>query len=133
MGIRRHTDDKRAAASTKPISPTARAKLGGVIERWKEQLAAGEDLTETSEPSIDDENGGRFPPRSRDGNPSYFDPRSAIALRNRDRACRKRRREPGGGISVNSIRATGDQWAYPLLREISDGAGAIHGQRRSLA
>jgi hypothetical protein len=95
MGIRRHTDDKRAAASTKPISPTARAKLGGVIERWKEQLAAGEDLTETSEPSIDDENGGRFPPRSRDGNPSYFDPRSAIALRNRDRACRKRRREPG--------------------------------------
>jgi hypothetical protein len=65
MVIRRRTDRMRAATPTNRTSP---AGTVGIIERWKEQLAAGKDLTETSEPSIDDENGGRFPPRSRDGN-----------------------------------------------------------------
>jgi hypothetical protein len=64
MGIRRDTGDKRAAASTNPTGPTARAKTVGVIERWKEQLAAGEDLTEAREASTDDESGGRCPQRS---------------------------------------------------------------------
>jgi hypothetical protein len=68
MVIRRRTDRMRAATPTNRTSPAGRARTVGIIERWKEQLAAGKDLTETSEPSIDDENGGQFPPRSRDGN-----------------------------------------------------------------
>jgi hypothetical protein len=66
VGIRRHTDDMRAATSTNRTSPAARAKTVGVIERWKDQLAAGEDLTGTSEPSTNDESGSPSPPRGRD-------------------------------------------------------------------
>jgi hypothetical protein len=66
MGIRRHSDDRRAAPSTNRASPAGRAKTVGVVERWKELLAAGEDLTGTSEPSIDDETGRRSPPFRRD-------------------------------------------------------------------
>jgi hypothetical protein len=65
MGIRRHTDDRRVAPSTNRTSPAGRAKTVGVVERWKEQLAAGEDLTGTREPSINDETGRRSPPLSR--------------------------------------------------------------------
>src|SRR5580658_664866 len=68
MVIRRRTDRMRAATPTNRTGPAGRPRTVGIIERWKEQLAAGKDLTETSEPSIDDENGGQFPPRSRDGN-----------------------------------------------------------------
>jgi hypothetical protein len=66
VGIRRHTDDMRARIATNSTSRTARTKSVGVIEQWKEQLAAGEDLTGTSEPSTGDDSGGRSPPRSRD-------------------------------------------------------------------
>jgi hypothetical protein len=68
MVIRRRTDRMRAATPTNRTGPAGRPRTAGIIKRWKEQLAAGKDLTETSEPSIDDENCGRFPPRSRDGN-----------------------------------------------------------------
>jgi hypothetical protein len=59
MAIRRPTPINRAG-------PAGRAKTVGIIERWKEQLAAGEDLTGSGEPSSNDESGGRSPPRSRD-------------------------------------------------------------------
>jgi hypothetical protein len=65
MGIRRHTDDTRATTPTNGANPTPRAKIG-VVERWKQQLLAGEDLEGTSEPSSNDESGSRSPPRSRD-------------------------------------------------------------------
>jgi hypothetical protein len=66
MGIRRRTDDIRAATPTDGTNPAARAKTVGVVERWKEQLAAGENLEGTREPSTNDESGSRTPPRSRD-------------------------------------------------------------------
>ena len=47
MRIRRHNDDMRAATSTNRANLAARAKTVGIIERWKEQLVAGEDLTGT--------------------------------------------------------------------------------------
>jgi hypothetical protein len=55
--------------ATTPINrtdPAARAKTVGVVERWKKQVAADEDLTGTSTPSADDESDGRSPPRSGD-------------------------------------------------------------------
>jgi hypothetical protein len=65
MSARRHTDDERAATPTNRTSSAVRAKTVGVIERWKEQLVAGQDLT-AGEPATNDENGGRSAPRSRD-------------------------------------------------------------------
>jgi hypothetical protein len=60
MGIKRHTDHRRAAPSTNRPSSAGRSKTVSVVERWKEQLAAGEDLTGTGEPSINDETGRRL-------------------------------------------------------------------------
>jgi hypothetical protein len=65
MGIRRHTTDMRAATPTNRTSPAGRAKTVGVIERWKEQLVAGQDLT-AGEHSTNDKSGARSAPRSRD-------------------------------------------------------------------
>jgi len=67
MGIRRHTNDMGAATPTNRTNPAARAKTVGVVERFKQQLAAGEDLTGTREPSTNDESIGQSSPRSRDG------------------------------------------------------------------
>jgi hypothetical protein len=66
MGIPRRNPDMRVTPATHRTDPTARAKTVGIIERWKEQLAAGEDLTGTREPATKDESGGRAPPRNRD-------------------------------------------------------------------
>jgi hypothetical protein len=62
MGNRRHTDDMPDRTSA-----AAQAKTVGVIELWKQRLAAGEDLTGTSESSTSNESGGRSPQRSRNG------------------------------------------------------------------
>jgi hypothetical protein len=64
MGNRRRTDDMRAATPTNGTNPVARRKTVGVVERWKEQLAAGESLEGTGEPSTDGESGTLSPPRS---------------------------------------------------------------------
>jgi hypothetical protein len=64
MSAGRHTDDKRAATPTNRTS-AARAKTVGVIERWKEQLVAGHDLT-AGEPATNDQSDGRSAPRSGD-------------------------------------------------------------------
>jgi hypothetical protein len=69
MGIRRRTDDMRAATPTDGAARKARAKGVGVVERWKEQLAAGRDLAGTGEPSTNDQSNNRSPsgkPHDRD-------------------------------------------------------------------
>jgi hypothetical protein len=67
MGIGRRTDDMRAVTPTQRTDQAPRAKAGGVVERWKEQLAAGQDLT--NDHSTDEQNINRFPsgePHDRD-------------------------------------------------------------------
>ena len=51
---------QKARTPTNRTDPAARPKTVGVVERWKEQLAAGEDLTGTRKPSTDDESDGRL-------------------------------------------------------------------------
>jgi hypothetical protein len=50
MGIRRRTDDMRASTPIHGPDPVARAKAFSVVEQWKKQLAAGQDLERTEEP-----------------------------------------------------------------------------------
>jgi hypothetical protein len=57
MGIRRRTDDTRAPAHG--ADPVARAKAIAVVERWKKQLAAGQDLERTGEPSTNESSRNR--------------------------------------------------------------------------
>jgi hypothetical protein len=61
MGIGRRTDDMRAVTPTQRTDQAPRAKAGGVVERWKEQLAAGRDLEATGEPSTNDQTGNPTP------------------------------------------------------------------------
>src|ERR1700678_1607678 len=67
MGIRRRTDEMRAAPPIRGAAQTPRAT--GVVDRWKEQLAAGRDLEGTGEPSTNDQSNDRSPsgePHGRD-------------------------------------------------------------------
>jgi hypothetical protein len=57
MGNRRRIDDTRAATAAHGAGRGAPAKAVGVVERWKEQLAAGRDLDGAGEPSTDDRTG----------------------------------------------------------------------------
>jgi hypothetical protein len=69
MGIRRRTDDMRASTPTHGADQAARAKAISVVERWKEQLAAGQDLERTAEPAANDPSSNRSPsgePHDRD-------------------------------------------------------------------
>jgi hypothetical protein len=69
MRIRRRTDDIRAPAPIYGADQAARAKAISVVERWKEQLAAGRDLERTVEPSANDPTSNRCPsgePHDRD-------------------------------------------------------------------
>jgi hypothetical protein len=59
MGIRRRTDDMRAPTPTHGADPVARAKAIRVVERWKKQLAAGQDLERTGEPSTNESSRNR--------------------------------------------------------------------------
>jgi hypothetical protein len=61
MGIRRRIEDTRAATPAQGAEQGARAKTVGVVERWKEQLAAGRDLEATGEPSTNDQTGNPTP------------------------------------------------------------------------
>jgi hypothetical protein len=68
MGNRRRINDTRAATTAQGAEQGARARAVGVVERWKEQLAAGRDLEATGEPSTNDQTGNPTPsaqPRGR--------------------------------------------------------------------
>jgi hypothetical protein len=54
MGIRRRSDDMRASTPTHGADPVAHAEVISVVERWKKQLAAGQDLERTGEPSTNE-------------------------------------------------------------------------------
>jgi hypothetical protein len=54
MGIRRRTDDMRASTPPPGAGPVARATDISVVERWKKQLAAGQDLETTGEASTNE-------------------------------------------------------------------------------
>jgi hypothetical protein len=69
MGIRRRTDDMRASTPAHGTDPAARAKAISVVERWKKQLAAGQDLERTGEPSTNEPSSRR----SASGEPHHKD------------------------------------------------------------
>jgi hypothetical protein len=83
MGIRRRTDDMRAVTPAQRADQAPRAKAGGVVERWKAQLAAGQDLTDdhpTDGQNINRSPSGKPHDRAHGGNQGLSDIGVLISL-----------------------------------------------------